>query len=43
MRIRIRLKPYFAGLAVLSMTMPVWARTYKESLVVEKRICPGFS
>ena len=33
---RIRMKHYIAGLALLTLTMPVWARTYKESLSLDK-------
>jgi len=33
---RIRVKHYLAGLAVLVLTMPVRARTFKQSLAFEK-------
>ena len=33
---RIRVKYYLAGLAVLALIMPLWARVYKESLTVDK-------
>ena len=33
---RFRVKHYIAGLAVLTLTMPVWARTYKEPLILDK-------
>ena len=29
---RIHVKHYLAGLAFLTLTMPLWARTYKQSL-----------
>jgi hypothetical protein len=32
----IRTKHFIAGLAVLTLSMPVWARTYKESLMTDK-------
>ena len=35
-KMRIRMKHYLAGLAVLTLTMPVWARTYKEPLILDK-------
>ena len=38
---RFRVKHYIAGLAVLTLTMPVWARTYKESLVLDKNSTIG--
>jgi hypothetical protein len=38
---RLRAKHYLAGLAVLIMTVPVWARTYKESLVLDKNTTIG--
>jgi hypothetical protein len=38
---RFRMKYYLAGLAVLTMTMSVWARTYKESLVLDKNTAIG--
>ncbi len=38
---RFRVKYYLAGLAVLTMTMTVWARTYKESLVLNKNTTIG--
>jgi hypothetical protein len=38
---RFRVKHYLAGLAVLTLTMPVWARTYKESLILNKNAMIG--
>ena len=38
---RFRVKYYLAGLAVLTMTMTVWARTYKESLTLNKNTAIG--
>ena len=38
---RFRVKHYLAGLAVLTLTMTVWARTYKESLVLSKNTTIG--
>jgi hypothetical protein len=38
---RLRVKHYLAGLAVLTLTMPVWARTYKESLALDKNTMIG--
>ena len=38
---RFRVKHYIAGLAVLTLTMPVFARTYKESLVLDKNTTIG--
>jgi hypothetical protein len=35
-QMRIHMKHYLAGLAVLTLTMPVWARTNKESVTLEK-------
>jgi hypothetical protein len=32
---RIRVKYYLAGLAVLATIMPLWARVYKESLTID--------
>jgi len=32
----IRTKHFIAGLAALTLTIPVWARTYKESLTTDK-------
>jgi hypothetical protein len=40
-QMRFRVKHYIAGLAVLTLTMPVWARTYKESLVLDKNSTIG--
>jgi hypothetical protein len=37
----LRVKHYLAGLAVLTLTMPVWARTYKESLTLDKNTTIG--
>lgn len=33
---RIGNKLFISGLAVLTLTMPVWARTYKQSLPLQK-------
>jgi hypothetical protein len=33
---RIRVKHYVVGLAVLTLAMPLWARTYKQSLTTDK-------
>jgi hypothetical protein len=33
---RIHTKHFIAGLAVLTLTMPAWARTYKQSLKTDK-------
>jgi hypothetical protein len=33
---RIGKKQFISGLAVLTLTMPVWARTYKQSLPLQK-------
>jgi uncharacterized protein YkuJ len=38
---RIRVKHYLACLAVLTLTIPVWARTYKESLALDKNKTMG--
>ena len=38
---RLRVKHYLAGLAVLTLSMPVWARTYKESLVLSNNTTIG--
>ena len=38
---RFRVKHYIAGLAVLTLTMPVWARTYKESMTLDKNSTIG--
>jgi hypothetical protein len=38
---RFRVKHYITGLAVLTLTLPVWARTYKESLVLDKNTTIG--
>jgi hypothetical protein len=40
-QMRFRVKHYIAGLAVLTLTMQVWARTYKESLVLDKNSTIG--
>ena len=40
-KMRIRMKHYLAGLAVLTLIMPVWARTYKESLVLKNNTTIG--
>jgi hypothetical protein len=37
----IRVKHYLVGLAVLTLTMPVWARTYKYSLALSKNTTIG--
>jgi hypothetical protein len=33
---RLRVKHYVTGFAVLTLTLPVWARTYKEPLNINK-------
>jgi len=38
---RLRMKHYLIGLAVLTLTIPVWARTYKESLALDKNTTIG--
>ena len=38
---RLRVKHYLACLAVLTLTMPVWARTYKYSLALSKNTTIG--
>ena len=38
---RFQAKHYVACLAVLALTMPVWARTYKESLILNKNAMIG--
>jgi hypothetical protein len=38
---RLRMKHYVAGLAVLILTMPVSARTYKASLALNKNTTIG--
>ena len=38
---RFRVKHYITGLAVLTLTMPVWARTYKESMTLDKNSTIG--
>jgi len=38
---RLRVKHYLVGLAVLTVTIPVWARTYKESLTLGKNATIG--
>ena len=40
-KMRIRMKHYLAGLAVLTLTMPVCARTYKESMTLDKNSTIG--
>jgi hypothetical protein len=35
------MKHYLAGLAILTLTMPVWARTYKVSLVLKNNTTIG--
>jgi hypothetical protein len=37
----LREKHYLADLMVLTLTMPVWARTFKESLTVDKSATIG--
>jgi hypothetical protein len=38
---RIGKKQFISGVAVLTLTMPVWARTYKESLPLQKQATIG--
>lgn len=38
---RLHVKYYLAGLAVLTLTMPVWARTYKASVFVTNNTTIG--
>jgi hypothetical protein len=38
---RLRVRHYLAGLAVLTLTVPVWARTYKASLAVSNNTMIG--
>jgi hypothetical protein len=38
---RFRVKHYIAGFAVLILTIPVCARTYKESLILDKSSTMG--
>jgi hypothetical protein len=38
---RLRSKYYLAGFAVLTLTMPVWAHTFKESLDLDKNTTIG--
>jgi hypothetical protein len=38
---RFHVKHYIAGLAVLVLTMPVWARTYKASMTLDKNTTIG--
>jgi hypothetical protein len=38
---RLRVKHYLVGLAVLTLTMQVWARTYKESVALDKNTTIG--
>ena len=40
---RFRVKHCITGLVVLTLTLPVWARTYKESLVLDKNTTIGSS
>jgi hypothetical protein len=40
-RMRFRAKHYLAGLAFLTLTMPVWARTHKESFTLGKNTTIG--
>jgi hypothetical protein len=40
-QMRFRVKHYIAGLAVLTLTMPVCARTYKESMTLDKNSTIG--
>jgi hypothetical protein len=40
---RFRVKHFIAGLAVLTLTMPVFARTYKESLALANNTTIGSS
>jgi hypothetical protein len=37
----LRVKHYLAALAVLTMTVPVWAHTYKETLTTDKNMTIG--
>ena len=38
---RFHLKYYLTGLAVLALTIPVWARTYKQTLVLSSNATIG--
>jgi hypothetical protein len=38
---RIHMKHYIAGLAMLTLTIPVWAHTYKQSLPLDKEATIG--
>jgi hypothetical protein len=38
---QIRMKHYIAGLAMLTLTMPAWAHTYKQSLPLAKAATIG--
>jgi hypothetical protein len=38
---RFHVKHYLVGLAVLTLTMPVWARTFKSSITLDKNITIG--
>ena len=38
---RLRVKHYLAALAVLALTVPVWARTYKAPLALSKNTTIG--
>jgi hypothetical protein len=38
---RVGVRHYLAGLALLALTMPVWARTYKEELTLDKTTTIG--
>jgi hypothetical protein len=40
-QMRIRVKHYLISLAVLVLTMPVWARTYKHSMALSKNTTVG--
>jgi hypothetical protein len=38
---RIHMKHYISALAMLTLTMPVWAHTYKQSLPLDKETTIG--
>jgi hypothetical protein len=38
---RLRMKHYLAGLAVLALALPLWARTFKYSLVLNSNTTVG--
>ena len=38
---RFHLKYYLTGLAILALTIPVWARTYKQTLVLSSNATIG--